>query len=226
MISVDRAGGHHVPAADARPRPEIDDVVRRPHRVFVVLDDDHGVALVAELGQGGQQAVVVAGMQADRRLVEDVEHAHQAAADLPGQPDPLHLAAGERGGGAIEREIIQPHVLEELQPAANFLDRLGGDRSAPWRPDPSAPKNSSASETARPQTSGKRALGPVGETSAGRRGERDRAGPADSAACPWQPLQPRIRMYFSSCRRCSRLRVVRYCESSLGMIPSNLPPHL
>ena len=60
-----------------------------------------------------QQAVVVAGVQADRRLVEDVEHAHQSAADLPGQPDALHLAAGERRRGAIEGEIFQAHVLEE-----------------------------------------------------------------------------------------------------------------
>ena len=34
------------------------------------------------------------------------------------------------------------------------------------------------------------------------------------------------RMYFSSCRRCGRLWVVRYCERSLGMIPSNLPAPL
>ena len=92
----DRAGGHDVPAADARPGTEIDDVVGRPHRVFVVLDHDHGVALVAEPGKRFQQAVVVARVQADRRLVENVQHAHQPAADLPGQPDALHFAAGER----------------------------------------------------------------------------------------------------------------------------------
>ena len=89
-----------MPAAHARPGTEIDDVVGRPHRVFVVLDHDDRVALVAQPGQGVQQAVVVAGMQADRGLVEDVEHAHQAAADLPGQADALHLAAGKRGGRA------------------------------------------------------------------------------------------------------------------------------
>ena len=103
------------PAANARPGTEIDDVVGRPHRVFVVLDHDHRVALVAELGERFQQLVVVAGVQADRGLVEDVEHADQAAADLAGQADALHLAAGERGGGAVQREVIEPHVLEELQ---------------------------------------------------------------------------------------------------------------
>ena len=42
-----------------------------------------------------QQAVVVALVQADARLVQDVEHAHQARADLRGQADALRLAAAE-----------------------------------------------------------------------------------------------------------------------------------
>ena len=93
-----------------RARAEVDDVVGRPHRVFVVLDDDHRVALVAQLAERLQQPVVVAGVQADRRFVEDVEHADQPAADLAGQADPLHLAAGERRGGAVERQVVEPHV--------------------------------------------------------------------------------------------------------------------
>ena len=82
-------------AGDARPGAEVDHVVGRPHRVFVVLDDDHGVALIARAAQRFQQPVVVARVQADRRLVEDVEHADQAGADLRGQPDALALAAGQ-----------------------------------------------------------------------------------------------------------------------------------
>ena len=81
---LNRAGGDDVSAANARPGAKIDDMVGGPHRVFVVLDDDHRVALVAEPGERFQQAVVVAGVQADRRLVKDVQHAHQPAADLPG----------------------------------------------------------------------------------------------------------------------------------------------
>ena len=117
---VDRSGGHDVPAANARPGAKIDDVVGRPHRVLVVLDDDHRVALVAEPGERFQQAVVVAGVQADRRLVEDVQHAHQPAADLAGQPDALHLAAGKRRRGALQGEIFQAHVLEESAAGREF----------------------------------------------------------------------------------------------------------
>jgi len=43
----ERSRRHHLATADAGARPEIDDVIRRPHRVLVVLDDDHGVAHVA-----------------------------------------------------------------------------------------------------------------------------------------------------------------------------------
>ena len=42
------------------------------------------------------QAPVVALVQADRRLVEDVEHADQARPDLRREPDALRLAAGQR----------------------------------------------------------------------------------------------------------------------------------
>ena len=90
------SGGHDPPPANARPGAEIDDVVGRPHRVLVVLDHDHGVPLVAEPKERIEQLLVVALVQSDRRLVEDVEDADQAAADLSGEADALHFAAGKR----------------------------------------------------------------------------------------------------------------------------------
>ena len=90
-------------AADAGAGAEVDDVVGGPHRVFVVLDDDDRVAQVAERRERVEQAVVVARVEADRGFVEDVEHADEPAADLAGEADALRFAAGERGGGAVER---------------------------------------------------------------------------------------------------------------------------
>ena len=81
----------------ARARADVDDVVGDPDRLLVVLDDDHRVAEVAQAHQRVDQALVVALVQADRRLVEHVEHADEPAADLRRQPDALRLAAGERG---------------------------------------------------------------------------------------------------------------------------------
>ena len=107
---VGRADGDDFAAADAGAGAEVDDVVGGPHRVFVVLDDDDRVAQVAQVGERVEQPLVVARVQADRRLVEDVEHADQAAADLAGQANALRLAAGERRGGAVERQIFEADV--------------------------------------------------------------------------------------------------------------------
>ncbi len=49
--------------------------------------------------QGGQQLVVVPLVQADGRLVQDIQHPHEAAADLGGQADALALAAGQGAAG-------------------------------------------------------------------------------------------------------------------------------
>jgi hypothetical protein len=58
-----------------RARPEIDDEVRRLDHLAVVLDDEHGVVQVAKVPEAVDELAVVARMQPDRRLVEDVEHA-------------------------------------------------------------------------------------------------------------------------------------------------------
>ncbi|MNF17903.1 hypothetical protein D3C80_2216850 [compost metagenome] len=58
-----------------------------------MLDHDHGVADVAQMLEGPQQAVVVPLVQADGRFVEDVQHAHQPGADLAGQANALCFAA-------------------------------------------------------------------------------------------------------------------------------------
>ena len=92
-------------------------------------------------------------MQADARLVEDVQDADQAAADLPGQADALGLAAGEGRGGAVERQVVQADVEQEAEPAAHLLQHFAGDgplhrREALLR----APPVSGSSQAARSPT--------------------------------------------------------------------------
>ena len=93
---VDRPLGHDLAPLDPRPRPEIDEVIGCAHRVFVVLDDDDSVPQPGQPAEGQEQPIVVARMQADRRLIEDIQHADEPSADLAGQADALGLAAGER----------------------------------------------------------------------------------------------------------------------------------
>ena len=61
-------------------------MVGRPHHLLVVLDDEDGVAERLEPLERPDQLVVVALVQADRGLVEDVEDADELGADLRRQP--------------------------------------------------------------------------------------------------------------------------------------------
>ncbi len=64
--------------------------------ILVVLDDDDRIAKIAKTTQGFEQAGIVALVQADRRLVEHIEHAGEPRADLAGEPDALALSARKR----------------------------------------------------------------------------------------------------------------------------------
>ena len=110
-----------------RARTEVDDVVRRAHRALVVLHDDDGVAKVAQPLERRDQPLVVTLVQADRGLVEDVEHTHEARPDLGGQADPLRLAARERGRRALEREVADPDVVQEAQALVDLAQDEAGD---------------------------------------------------------------------------------------------------
>jgi hypothetical protein len=106
---------------------DVDDIVGGQDRVLVMLDHDHGVAEVAQALQRFEQAGVVALVQADRGLVEHIEHAGEARADLRGEPDALALAAGQRAGIAREREIVEADIVQEAQPLADLLQHADRD---------------------------------------------------------------------------------------------------
>ena len=121
------AAGHQFSAEAAGAGTEIDDVIGALDGFGVVLHHEHGIAHVAQVGEGFEQAIVVAGMQADGRLVEHVEHAAQFGTDLGGQTDALRLAAGEGGGGAVDAEIVEADGGEKFEAAADFVDDAPGD---------------------------------------------------------------------------------------------------
>ena len=110
----DRPGVDDGAAVLACARADVDDVVGGADGLLVVLHDDHRVAQVAQPLERADEALVVALVQADGRLVEDVEDADEAAADLAGQADPLGLAPREGAGRAGQGEVVQPDVQQEL----------------------------------------------------------------------------------------------------------------
>ena len=108
-------------------RTHVDQMICGADRVLVMLDDDHGVAEVAQPPQRREQAGVVALVQADRRLVEHVEHAGQAGADLRRQADALALAAGQGARGAQQGEVVETDIDEEPEPLVDLLQDADGD---------------------------------------------------------------------------------------------------
>jgi hypothetical protein len=75
-----------VAAVHAGAGAHVHEVVGRAHHLLVVLHDQHGVAEVAQPLERPDQLAVVPLVEADRGLVEDVEHADELAPDLRREP--------------------------------------------------------------------------------------------------------------------------------------------
>src|SRR5262249_7261841 len=119
-----RARGHDLASMAPGPRAEVDDAIRGTNRLLVVLDDEDRVAEVAQLFQRRQQARVVALVQSDRRLIEDIEYADQAAADLRRQADALRFTARQGRGGPVQCQIVETHIDQKTQAVGDlFQDR-------------------------------------------------------------------------------------------------------
>ena len=111
----------------ARTGTDLDHVVGRADHRFFMLDDHDRVGPIAELADRFHEAIDVAGMQADRRLIEHVQHVHEARAQRRREGHPPRFAAAERADGAIEREISQPHRFEIAQPQLHLLEHHAAD---------------------------------------------------------------------------------------------------
>ena len=120
--------GDDVAAVLAGARAHVDEPVGGAHHLLVVLDDEHGVAEVAQPLERADQLVVVALVEADRRLVEDVEDADELRADLRREPQALRLAARERRRRAVELQVADADVVEERQALADLLDDPRADQ--------------------------------------------------------------------------------------------------
>ena len=111
----------------ASARAHVDHMVSGADHVFVVLHHQHAVADVAQVLQGVDQALVVALVQADAGLVEHVHHAGEARADLRGQADALGFAAAQSFGAAVQAQVVQADIVEELQAQTDLAHHLGCD---------------------------------------------------------------------------------------------------
>ncbi len=118
------------PPFDPGGRPHIHHVIGGEDRVLVVLHHQHRVAEIAQPAQRAEQPFVVALVQADRRLVQHIQHAGQPRADLAGEPDALALPARQRGRAARQGQVIEPDIDQEAQALDNLAQDAPGDLGA------------------------------------------------------------------------------------------------
>ena len=106
---------HDAATVHASTGPHVNHMVGNANHVFVVLHHQHAVADVAQMLEGANEAVVVALMQTNARLVEHIHHTREARANLAGQSNALRFTTRQGIGTAVEAQIVQTHVVQELQ---------------------------------------------------------------------------------------------------------------
>ena len=118
---VDGALEDHLAAGGAGAGTEVDDVIGDRDYFRLVLDDEDGVALVAQPQQQVVHPLDVVRMHPDRRLVEDVGHVGERRAEMADHLRALRLTAGQRARTPVEAEIAKPDLDERVErvPAAS-----------------------------------------------------------------------------------------------------------
>ncbi|QXC61971.1 hypothetical protein KSP35_03890 [Aquihabitans sp. G128] len=133
--ALDGALEHHLSPVAAGPGTQIDHVVGDGDGFGLVLHEQHGVALVAQLEQQLVHAGDVVGVQADGGLVEDVGDVGERRPEVADHLGALRLAARQGPGGAVEREVAQPDLDERVQRVAERREQRGHRRLVqPARP--------------------------------------------------------------------------------------------
>src|SRR5690606_20415691 len=97
-------------------------------RLGLVLDDEHGVALVTQLEQELVHPLDVVGVQADRRLIEDVGDVGEGGTEMADHLRALCLATREGSRRAIEREVAEPDLREGVEEVTKAREKWGYGR--------------------------------------------------------------------------------------------------
>ena len=85
-----------------RLRTDVYNPVGSTHHILVMFYDDNRIAQVAQFLETVEQALVVALVQTDARLIKDVEYVDELAANLCGKADALTFTARERSRLTVE----------------------------------------------------------------------------------------------------------------------------
>ena len=84
---------NQLPAILARSRPEIENAIRRPHDIRIVLYHQNRVSQIPQIVQDLHQPVRIPRMKANRRLIENIQSSNQSRSQRCGQLNALGLSA-------------------------------------------------------------------------------------------------------------------------------------
>src|SRR3989338_128988 len=118
---------------NASSRANINQVVGRKNRLFIMLNDKYGIPDVAQMEKRLYKARVVARMESDGRLIQNIERADKAPPQWGGEGDALPLASGERMRAPIKREVLNADINHKLQPRLNFAQHHLRNFALFWR---------------------------------------------------------------------------------------------
>ena len=113
--------GHNLSAMHTCTWANVIDVVGLSDCLFIMFDNDYGIALIAQIFQCAEQAIIVTLMQADRRFIQNIKNTCQARPNLTGQSDPLALPTRQRARIARQGQIFQTNIVQKSQTFTYFL---------------------------------------------------------------------------------------------------------
>ncbi len=80
----------------------------------VMIDNDNGVPVRPKIVHYAGQPLEIIGVQADRRLIKNIEYAGRAVADCPCELHALPFPRGKRRGCPVKRQISKAKVHQPL----------------------------------------------------------------------------------------------------------------
>ena len=99
----------------------VNDPIGRANGVFIVFNNHDCVAKIAKTYERFDEAMVIALMQADARLVEYVQRSHKTGTYLACQTNALCFSACQCCCCARQGEIVETNGQQESKPRVNFF---------------------------------------------------------------------------------------------------------
>src|SRR6202140_2170971 len=121
---VIRPLGNQLAAVLAGSWPQVENPIGRPHNVRIMLHHQNRIPQIAQPVKNLDQPVRIPRMQPDRRLIQHIQRPHQPRSQRSRQLNALRLAPRQREREPIQREIFQPHIIQESQPLPDLLQQF------------------------------------------------------------------------------------------------------